>query len=231
MSAQRMSGCDRIQKKTVALDLYRTPFLFLLPDSAEQYRTFLGAILSVLTLIALLVYGSYKFLVLLDLTDYKVQTAISETYYDFMEGLPSTQGFNVAAAITTYDGSSEVVEDPDYGEVKFYIKSFGLGEPGVIFDELPVRICDPATDFNYADDNNPGATFYRANPANGNDLKTYGGKMKCIDTDFELLGNYNTEAAKNLMVAFVRCDSIKRTTCHGDPEIDEWMSTKYMITL
>ena len=157
---QSVSRCDGVQKKALNLDIYRTPFLFKLPDNKERYRTFLGAILSVLTIIAVLAYGGYKFLVLFDYADYKVQAAVSENFYDLMDSFESPKGFNIAAGVTRYDSTAEVVEDPDYGTVKFYLKSYGLGEPGIAFDELPTRMCEPASDFNDVDGSNPSASFF-----------------------------------------------------------------------
>lgn len=31
----RIAGCGKLQQKTLGLDIYRTPFLFLLPDHKE----------------------------------------------------------------------------------------------------------------------------------------------------------------------------------------------------
>ena len=52
--------------------------------------------------------------------------------------------------------------------------------------------------------------------------------MKCIDEDFELYGDFDTNIATNLMVVFDRCDP-KERTCASDEDIDEWMKFKYML--
>ena len=56
--------------------------------------------------------------------------------------------------------------------------------------------------------------------------------MKCMDVDkLELLGNYDTTSTKNLMVAFVKCDSEKRNDCKTEEEINKWLTFKYIIRL
>ena len=44
----------------LGLDIYRMPFRLLLPDDNGMYRTFLGTVLSVLTLIMVITYGGFK---------------------------------------------------------------------------------------------------------------------------------------------------------------------------
>ena len=59
-------------------------------------------------------------------------------------------GFKVAAGVTTYNGNSGLIEDPEIGTVKFYLKYYGhpeLGE-GFGFHELKSDYCDPDKDFN-----------------------------------------------------------------------------------
>ena len=56
--------------------------------------------------------------------------------------------------------------------------------------------------------------------------------MKCMAVDsLELLGDYDASTAKNLMVAFVKCDSKKRNDCKSEEIIDEWLTHKYIVRL
>lgn len=52
--------------------------------------------------------------------------------------------------------------------------------------------------------------------------------MKCIDEDFELYGDFDTNFAQNLMIVFDRCDPSERV-CADDAVIDEWIKFKYII--
>ena len=56
--------------------------------------------------------------------------------------------------------------------------------------------------------------------------------MKCMDVDkLELFGNYDSAAAKSLIVAFVKCDSGKRNDCKTEEEINDWLTFKYIVRL
>ena len=65
-------------------------------------------------------------------------------------------------------------------------------------------------------------------------METYGPKLKCVDLEasYNLLGNFNTELASNLMVVFERCDTkVPGNNCAGDAEFKDWLASKYLITL
>ena len=48
----------------------------------------------------------------------------------------------MAAAITSFDGKSESIEDPEIGEIKFYLKQWGVdGAPGINFIPVSTRPC------------------------------------------------------------------------------------------
>lgn len=50
-----------------------------------------------------------------------------------------------AFGITAYDSNPESIDDPTYGEIKPYYKSWGLKEKaGVHFEPLPMRNCTQA---------------------------------------------------------------------------------------
>jgi hypothetical protein len=56
--------------------------------------------------------------------------------------------------------------------------------------------------------------------------------MRCLEDpkEFGIHGNYLTASASNLLVAFEKCDRLKRK-CKSEKEIAEWMEFKYIITL
>ena len=56
-------------------------------------------------------------------------------------------GFNVAFALTGYDGSTEIAEDEDYAILKAKIKTWGYAEeygPGIQTVDVKTRQCTPA---------------------------------------------------------------------------------------
>ena len=98
--------------------------------------------LSILTVCSLISYASYKLTSLLNYDEFQISIATHEQFYssDFKFG--DKDGFQVAAAVTSFDQSVESEEDESIGTMKFYMKKWGTeGEPGIIFEEVPLRPC------------------------------------------------------------------------------------------
>ena len=121
-------------------------------------------------------------------------------------------GFQIAAAVTSYDGNPNSIEDPEIGVVKFYLKQWGLDDsPGITFKEVKTRQCT-YQDFNWGRffDGSSNTKFFPVNEVSVRDLKTFSSKMKCLDDEStRIFGSYNTDKASNLMVVFEKCDSSK----------------------
>ena len=150
--------------------------------------------------------------------------ARQENHFKTFPGFSTEDGFNVAAAITAYDGKSDVIEDPEIGTIKFYIKYWNHPELGdkFGFHELDSSLCDPEKDLNDVAGTKPESGFYPVTPTNEADVNTYGPKMKCIREPYSLFGNFNSDAASTLLIIFEKCDPTKRT-CKSEAEIDKWM--------
>ena len=63
---------------------------------------------------------------MLELGDYTLEKAYEENYFPSDEEFSQKDGFYIAAALTTYDGSPESIEDPTIGTLKMYIKSWDV---------------------------------------------------------------------------------------------------------
>ena len=55
--------------------------------------------------------------------------------------------------------------------------------------------------------------------------------MKCFNDEegLKLFGNFDTSAARSLLVTFEKCDPEKRNDCKSEQEITDWLSFKYII--
>ena len=71
-TVKHFGACDRYYKRALTLDIYRTPFKFLFFDGNENYRTFLGTILSLLTVITILSYGLVKVIQVFSAEEFEV---------------------------------------------------------------------------------------------------------------------------------------------------------------
>ena len=62
--------------------MYRSPFHFLVPDGREYYRSFLGTVLSLLTLLVLCTYLSYRVMVLVIKDEYTIMEYTEENHFE-----------------------------------------------------------------------------------------------------------------------------------------------------
>ena len=97
-------------------------------------------------------------------------------------------GIMFAFGITAYDSNQEIIEDPTYGTLKAYYKTWGLGESGTNFEPLATSQCTraqlglPKEDGDTESDYSVPPLFYDYNANGINDVKFYYKKLKCIDS-------------------------------------------------
>ena len=53
-------------------DIYREPFHLMMPDGKSKYRTLLGSILSIFTLISIFLFSVYKLIDFISFEDYQI---------------------------------------------------------------------------------------------------------------------------------------------------------------
>ena len=115
MNNQKETACNKFKTKSLSLDLYRRPFYFLMPDHRETYNTWMGSVLSLLTIVIVFTYAAYQMIILVSLDQYNVETTFQENFFSANSTLD--QPFKVAAALTGWDGSQEPMDEPEYGEL------------------------------------------------------------------------------------------------------------------
>ena len=81
--------------------------------------------------------------------EYVINEAYREHFFETSVTFSQDDGFQVAAAVTNFDGDQRAIEDPEIGEVKFYLKQWGIDDdsPGISFKEVKTRPCEDK-DFN-----------------------------------------------------------------------------------
>ena len=101
----------------------------------------------------------------------------------------------VAAALTEYDGNTEVIEDARYGTLQ--IEHYGWGYEG----ELGSR--EKSLETHYCSDEElgfvqgPNTQFYDINPLSFEEVQTWKKKFKCADKEnMKIWGDYNSRAAQ-----------------------------------
>ena len=99
--------------------------------------------LTLITIIFLTTYATWKIIGLFSQVDYKVQVHEQENFYDMEEVFGYKDGFMVAAGLTAYDGNSQDITDPSIGRLKFVKKSFGWTDTErVEFRDVETQVCN-----------------------------------------------------------------------------------------
>ena len=96
-----------------------------LPNGEEKKNSFMGALLTLVLALIMGIFMKTKIEAWRDKKDVDIMGALVENYFDFDYKFDASQGFFVAAAITAYDGNTEIVEKPEYGEL--IIEHYGWG--------------------------------------------------------------------------------------------------------
>ena len=94
----------------------------------------------------------------------------------------------IAFGITAFDDNQESIEDPTYGHIKAYYKTWGLGETqSEGFEELPSKMCSraelglkPKEGYDDGSDFSKPPLFFETHKNSVNDLEYYYKKFKCV---------------------------------------------------
>jgi hypothetical protein len=67
-----LSPIDRCQQSALMLDIYGRPFKWILPGQKDTYQTFCGFLLSMVTFITIMTYGSLMLTSIVSKENYRV---------------------------------------------------------------------------------------------------------------------------------------------------------------
>ena len=95
-----------------------------MPNGAEKHRTFCGAFVSILIILVILSYASYKFQDMVSYGDYKLFSSLQENFFTERDALKSSDGFILAAGVIDIAtlAHQPSIEDPEIGTIKIYMK-------------------------------------------------------------------------------------------------------------
>jgi hypothetical protein len=121
---------------------------------------------------------------------------------------------------------TETIQDPyeDFGSL--FIQYEFWNETYNEYIPVETRPCTPE-DFGAGENKTSDQIFYDIDPGKKDELLRKIAVYKCMKEPVNLIGNWNTAAARVLEVYFVKCDPTKRDTCKSDEELTEWMRNKY----
>jgi len=97
---------------------------------------------TLLVSIAIIGYSTLKFLSLVDFGETNIMVFTKESFFVTEDQFTTDDGLMIAFGITAYDENYESIEDPDYGDLKAYYKTWGFeNAPGEEFTEIPSSFC------------------------------------------------------------------------------------------
>ena len=154
-----------------------------LPDETNKFRTLIGATLSLLTLLVLLLFASYKLISLISLDEYKVQVRDMDDYYSSTANFTSKDGLAIAAAVLNLSTDQPQTIDPSIGELKIYLKTWGTGadsDVNVRFSEVETKTCEEG-DLNNVEDAYPESGFYAMRNDSQKYIDQFGvSRLRCV---------------------------------------------------
>lgn len=130
-----------------------------------------------------------QLLKLLEFREPMIMASVRDSHFDADFQFTSEEGLMIAFGITAYDDNEEPIEDPQYGHLKAYYKSWGLEEGhGVHFRELPTETCSRAELGLPEEEDGSSASktekrFFEVHSSSANDYEYYYKKLKCIQVD------------------------------------------------
>lgn len=140
--------------------------------------------------------------------------SIMDSYFESDHTFKDTDGLMLAFGITAYDDNQESIEDPRYGRLKAYYKTWGLddSESGVTFTEIPSSYCTraelglPEVEGDEESDYSKPALFFETHKNSITDVSYYTKKFKCLKTDdLHIHGDYNSVRTRSLVFMFEKC--------------------------
>ena len=138
--------------------------------------------MTLLLMITLCFYGFMQSVKLIEYDETDVMLSHRDAYFssDFVWSKDLMYAFGISA----YDNDPEPIEDPSYGVVKPYYKSWGLIKDvrGVHWQEIPTRACSKA-ELNVGEQSDPDTRFFEPHKNSASDLSFYHKKLKCLDQE------------------------------------------------
>ena len=123
-------------------------FDFYLPDGERYQKSMLGGCIFLCMAVLFILYASVLFQVLFERSDYNIlERRYEKELIDTNFSFGKEHGFAVAAIISEWPITSETIEDPEIGELKFIMREWDLSTSYASETELKTRPCTEE-DFN-----------------------------------------------------------------------------------
>ena len=191
--SSKRSNFIQIFKK---FDFEGRSFDFYLPDGERYQKSVLGGCVFICMTILFITYASVLFQVLAERTDYNIlERRYENELYDSNFSIGTKTGFAIAASLI--DFTLVPREDPEIGELYFAMVGWDSPTSDWFYEILKTRPCTEQ-DFNVDEDSDQSEYgFYKLKDASLL-AKLNFSLLKCVDEDFEIRGNHQTDYSRAL---------------------------------
>ena len=121
-----------------------------------------------------------------------------DNYYEFH--LDKAPGLQIAFGLTAYDSNYDMLDEPEFVEVKARIRSWSPEQDLTKFTDINIRQCTKE-ELGLGDDETiDQARFYPAHPRSEAYLSRYWKKLYCFDEEVGIAGDYQSDRAVSLQL-------------------------------
>ena len=174
-------------------------------DAGQEATTScVGGILSLILFGVIIIFALQKADILINKKDVDILSTVNDKYFDADHVFNHENGFAFAAAFTGYDGNSEPILEPEYGEIVFNHYIWGPQPDGSYTSErkrIQSHTCT-SEELGLADDDDDGdhdqrkrknPLFLPVYPSSYDEVKFYSKKMQCASReDYMIYGDFNS---------------------------------------
>ena len=155
----------------------------------------------------MLFYAFRQYQRLLSYEEPYIMYSVLDSHYSTDHEFTTDDGLMLAFGLTAYDDNQEVIEDPTYGTLRAYYKSWGIKKEntGIDFELIETDACTRAqlglpklADDTESDYSQP-SLFYEHHPNGLSDVEYYYKKLKCPSQgQLRIQGDYNAVRTRTL---------------------------------
>ena len=178
-------------------DQFGDVFRMRIDKSNKETTSIVGGICSVLLTLMIITYGYLKSDVLINKKDVDILSTVNEYFFSEEEVFNHENGFAFAVALTGYDGNSDSILEPEYGELQFNHFKWGPLPDGNYESErkrIPSHQCT-AEEIGLEGDKQK--SLFQPTVKNSlGEVKVYQKKFQCVDKEYySLYGDFNSYKA------------------------------------
>ena len=161
-------------------------------EGREVLPSKMGALCSILLLVILITFASYKIYILQARKSIDIIQAVKENHFDHTYVFGPEQGLNIAAAVfdPTDESTFEMI-DPSYGRMRFSLESWSRSDDEKAFIDYTEIKSKQCTTEEAVTSESSGSKFWKISESFEAPMQTFYHLFQCIEnSELEVYGQY-----------------------------------------